>query len=153
MSSGKCGGGSLGCKCPQLSTLHHSVELICPRLWAGAARPGCPLCPDESSIGTGDSGTGTGSSASVPCCKWLQQGKARMAVAASCFLLCRAVLYHKGLETLKRDSNASLSHNPIFLLCCATQVLQGFFPSYPGKGHGSAVPQGSFLSYSPKFPL
>lgn len=94
-----------------------------------------------------------GSSARVPCCKRLQQGKVGMAVTAPCFFLCGAILYRRGLETLKRDSNASLSHNPIFLRCCATQVLQGFFLSYPGKRHRVAKPQGSFLSYSPKFPL
>lgn len=43
VSSSKCSCGRLGCKCPELSTLHLHVELKCPGQWDGAARPGCLL--------------------------------------------------------------------------------------------------------------
>lgn len=58
---------------------------------------------------------GQGSSARVPCCKLLQQDKARMAATALSSFLFRAILHCKGWRH-SRNSNASLSHNPIFLV-------------------------------------
>lgn len=146
VSSGKCSSGRLGCKCSELSNLHLHVELICPGLWAGAARPGCLLRPAESSLG--DLGTGAGSSAEAPS--------------------LRAAAARPGKDGCHSPAFLSVGSHPVLWRARDTQETQvapsvttHFFFCAVLCRHNKAsclareveLPLGSFLSSSPRFPL
>lgn len=112
VSSSKCSHGRLGCRCPELSTLHLHVELKCPGQWAGAARPGCLLF--LLGLPSVTWAEGQGALLGLWCCKQLQQGQARTAVAvfvASCLA--------KGCKQLRESGGFQSWPNFISMRCYA----------------------------------
>lgn len=146
VSSGKCRSDRLGCKCSELSTLHLHVELICPGLWAGAARPGCLLHPTESSLG--DLGTGAGSSAGAPSLQTAAARPGKDGCHSPAFL---SVGSHPVLRRARdtRETQVAPSVTAHFFFCavlcrhskasCLAREVE--------------LPPGSFLSSSLRFPL